>query len=191
MKIVLHGLCIAVAAGSLSLSGGAVSAQALYTVILPAGEFGSKNYTEVVTSNIAAAQAFCAEIDNDSYKVDCLAERLGEIAKEIPKDSDYAEVRQILADTSKQLSDLAKANRDPNQVRGRAVSKGEIPVSTSRPLNPVKPSSLPDVNRQARAILDNTQTLLLRSAESSESKALQYSRIADALGSSKVLLRSA
>ncbi len=191
MKIPLQYLCAAVAAGGLALSGIPVSAQAVYTVILPAGEFGSKTYTDVLTGNIAAAQAFCGELGNDSYKVDCLAERLGEIADDIPRNTDYAEVRAILKDTSDQLADLARANRDPNQVRGRAVERGATPMRTSRPLNPVTPSALPGVNRQASAILDNTRTLLLRSAESSESKALQYSRIADALGSTKVLLRSA
>ncbi|MBK0325983.1 hypothetical protein I5535_01630 [Rhodobacteraceae bacterium F11138] len=191
MKIALQGLCVAVAAGSVAFSGVPASAQAVYTVIIPGGGFGSQAFTDVVAGGIAAAQAFCGELDDDSYKVDCLAERLGQVAKDIPRDSDYAEVQQILKDTADQLADLARANRDPNGVRGRAVSKGETPVTTSRPLNPVAPEALPSVNQQASAILDNTQTLLLRSAEGSESKALQYSRIADALGSSKVLLRSA
>lgn len=162
----------------------------IYTVIIPAGEFGSANYTAVLTANIAAAQAFCASIGNESYRVDCLAERLGEVSDEIPDDSDYEEVKRILEDTSNKLEDLARANRDRTQPRGRATSTGDTPVTTSRPLTPVEPSALPEVNAQAQAILDETQTLLLRSAEGSESKALQYSRIADAIDSSKVLLRS-
>ncbi|MFD3190288.1 hypothetical protein ACFMPD_08435 [Sedimentitalea sp. HM32M-2] len=196
MKTALQGLGAATAALSLVLAAQPAAAQVpgpglVYTVILPAGEFGSKNYTEVLTGNIAAAQKFCAELDNDSYKVDCLAERLETISREIPRDSDYSEVKSILKDTSDQLADLARANRDSTLPRGRAVSQGETPVSTSRPLTPVDPAALPNVNAQARAILDNTETLLLRSAEASESKALQYSKIADAIGSSKVLLRSA
>ncbi|MBJ6372834.1 hypothetical protein [Sedimentitalea arenosa] len=195
MKITTRGVSVLAASAMISTTALPVLAQApgpgvLYTVIIPAGEFGSSNYTAVVTANIAAARAFCASIDNDSYKVDCLAERLGQVSDEIPSDSDYAEVKQILSDTSDQLAELARTNRDTAQPRGRATSTGETPVTTTRPLTPVTPSALPEVNAQAEAILDSTQTLLLRSAESSESKALQYSRIADAVGSTKVLLRS-
>ncbi len=190
MRIAFQCMSAAIAAGSLFFYTPTASAQVVYTVVLPAEGFGSDSYTGVIASSLAAVRAFCGELDDDSYKVDCLAERLGDIARNIPKGSDYAEVRQILKDTSDQLADLVRANRDPNGVRGRAVSKGENPVTTSRRLTPVDPGALADVNRQASTILDNTQTLLLRSAESTESKALQYSRIAEALGSSKVLLRS-
>ncbi len=165
----------------------------VYTVILPAGGFGSNNYTEVVTSGIAAAQQFCAELDNESYRVDCLAERLGQIADGIPRDTDYDEVRDILRDTSDQLENLARRNRDTSQVRGRASRQAtdtSPAVRTSRPLTPVAPQAQAQVNQQASAILSNTETLLLRSASGSESKSQQYSRIAAALGSSKVLLRS-
>lgn len=196
MKFTSYGLGAAIVIGAMTATGFSASAQvlapgAIFTVILPGGEFGSNNYTEVVTSNIAAAQQFCGDIENESYRVDCLAERLGEISDDIPQDSDYAEVKEILKNTSDQLADLARANRDTTQPRGRATSAGENPVTTSRPLTPVTPASQPQVNAQAQAILSNTETLLLRSAEGSESKALQYSRIADAIGSSKVLLRSA
>ncbi|MEO9782274.1 MAG: hypothetical protein ABJH07_00590 [Sedimentitalea sp.] len=166
----------------------------VYTVILPAAGFGSSNYTDVVTGSIASAQQFCAEIDNDSYTVDCLAERLGKVADEIPQGTDYDEVRNILKDTSDQLESLARQNRDPSQTRGRATraATDTTPeIRTTRPLTPVAPQSLPQVNQQASAILSNTETLLLRSAAGSESKTQQYSRIAEAIGSSKVLLRSA
>lgn len=166
----------------------------VYTVILPANGFGSTNYTDVVTGSIASAQQFCAELDNDSYKVDCLAERLGEIADDIPQGTDYDEVRNILRDTSDQLENLARQNRDPSQVRGRATrpATDTTPeIRTSRPLTPVAPQAQAQVNQQASAILSNTETLLLRSASGSESKTQQYSRIAEAIGSSKVLLRSA
>lgn len=166
----------------------------VYTVILPAGGFGSANYTKVITGGIASAQKFCAEIGNDSYKVDCLAERLGKVADDIPQGTDYDEVRNILKDTSDQLENLARQNRDPGQPRGRATrpATDTTPeLTTSRQLTPVAPQSLPQVNQQASAILSNTETLLLRSAAGSESKTQQYSRIAEAIGSSKVLLRSA
>ncbi len=160
-----------------------------YTVILPGVGFGSSNYTKILVGKIVAARKFCADLGNESYNVDCLSERLGVISDEIPKGTDYEEFRGILKDTSKQLEAVARSNRDPNQPRGRASRPGGG-ETTTRPLTPVAPASLPSANAEARAILDSTETLLLRSAAGSESKTAQYSRIADALGSTKVLLRS-
>jgi ABC-type transporter Mla subunit MlaD len=194
---VFRKIGIAATLSAAAATGLPVFAQAIpplvYKVILPATGFGSTNYTEVLTSSIAAAQQFCADLNNDSYTVDCLAERLGNISDDIPPGTDYQEVKQILQDTSDQLENLARQNRDPNQARGRATraATDTTPeLTTTRPLTPVTPQSLPQVNQQAAAILDNTETLLLRSAAGAESKAQQYSRIAEALNSSKVLLRS-
>ena len=161
----------------------------LYTVVIPAGEFGSAAYTAVVVGGLGAAYKFCAALPDDAYRVDCLAERFGEIAKSIPKGSDYAEVRSILEQTSRQVGDLARKNRDPSGQRARMKRPGSA-ETTSRPLTPVNPAATAQVNRQALAILESTQTLLLRSAEGSQSKTAQYAQIAEAIGSNKVLLRA-
>ncbi|MFT7593305.1 MAG: hypothetical protein ACI8R4_000618 [Paracoccaceae bacterium] len=162
---------------------------ALYTVILPAGEFGSAAYTGVVVGGLGAAYKFCAALPDPAYRVDCLAERFGEIAKSIPKGSDYAEVRSILEQTSRQVAELARKNRDPSGQRARLKRPGSA-ETTSRPLTPVNPAATAQVNRQALAILESTQTLLLRSAAGSQSKTVQYAQIAEAIGSNKVLLRA-
>ena len=161
----------------------------IYTVILPAGEFGSVAYTGVVVGGLAAAQKFCAEIGDAAYRVDCLAERFGVLAKSIPKNSDYAEVQAALKSASDRMADLARNNRDPNLPRGRATRPGTS-ETTSRALTPVSAAATAQVNQQALTILEETETLLLRSAEGSKSKIAQYAQIADAIGSNKVLLRS-
>ena len=163
----------------------------VYTVILPAGEFGSQAFTAAMVGSFAAAKKFCAEIGDTAYRVDCLAERFGVIAGTVPRDSDYADLQKVLKTTSDRLAALARANRDPNLPRGRATRPGAKPETTTRPLTPVAPAASAKVNQQAQAILQETQTLLLRSAESSKSKQVQYARIADAIGSNKVLLRAA
>lgn len=161
----------------------------VYTVTLPAGEFGSAAFTAVLIGNVAAAKDFCAEIAEDAYRVDCLAERFGAIANGIPDGTDYGDVQSVLNNTSKQLAELARTNRDTALPRGKATRpNGE---STTRALTPIAKASAPQVNARAVAILDETETLLLRSAQGSESKAQQYARIADAVGSTKVLIRSA
>jgi len=162
----------------------------VYTVVIPAGEFGSSAFTGVVVGGLASARKFCAELEGTAYRVDCLAERFGALAKSIPKNSDYAEVQAVLKSASDQMANLARTNRDRDLPRGRATRPGST-ETTSRPLTPVSATSAAQVNRQALAILDDTQTLLLRSAQGSKSKTAQYAQIADAIGSNKVLLRAA
>lgn len=162
----------------------------IYTVILPAGEFGSAAFTGVLVAGLASAQKFCAELSDDAYRVDCLAERYGAMAKSIPRNSDYGEVQAILQSASDRMASLARSNRDPALPRGQATRPGST-ETTSRPLTPVSAAASAQVNQQALAILSETQTLLLRSAEGSESKIAQYAQIAQAVDSNKVLLRAA
>lgn len=161
----------------------------LYTVILPAGEFGSVAYTAVVVSGLAAARKFCGALD-EAYRVDCLAERFSVLSQSIPKDSDYDEVQRVLQMASNQMASLARNNRSRELPRGRATRPGST-ETTTRPLTPVSQATSARVNQQARAILAQTETLLLRSGAGSKSKTLQYAKIANAIGSNKVLLRTA
>lgn len=162
----------------------------IYTVIIPAGEFGSAAFTSVVVGGLAEARKFCGELDDSAYRVDCLAERFGVVAGLIPKDSDYGEVQEVLKSVSDRLAALARANRDRTLPRARATRTGTS-QTTSRPLTPIASAAAQEVNQQALEILKETETLLLRSAEGSSSKIAQYAQIADAIGSNKVLLRSA
>ena len=161
----------------------------LITFVVPSGDFGSKNFTDLLVNTMGAAKAFCGKLDT-AYRVDCLAERIGKLANDIPADSDYAEVRQVLNDTAREMSALARANRDRTLPRRTASVGGSAPQRTTRPLIPVSPGALAAVNQQAAAILDRTQTLLLRSPDDEGGKKLHYARIAEALGSNKTLLRS-
>lgn len=162
---------------------------AVYTVVVPSGQFGSPAAAGAVVSGISAAKKFCSDLGDSSFRVDCLAERLALVADTIPKDSDYAEVSAVLKDTASQLEGLAKSNRDPQRGRAHATRSG-TDERTSRPLTPVAPAAAATVNQQAIAILENTETVLLRSAESSAEKRNQYAQIAQAVGSNKVLLRA-
>lgn len=162
---------------------------AVYTVVVPSAQFGSQAFAQVVTSGILAAQRFCRDLGDSAYRVDCLAERLSVVAEEIPQDSDYAEVSEVLKTTSDQLADLARQNRDRTRARAPAV-RTTTQERTTRPLTPVAPDVAAAVNQQAIAILEETQTTLLRSAENSSEKRNQYAKIAEAIDSNKVLLRA-
>jgi hypothetical protein len=147
----------------------------------------------------AAAQAledatvFCAAVPAE-YAVDCLAERLEAVARTLPTSGPLAETRQVLSDTSSKLASLARSNADPAKPRQTfAAPSMPRPVATTRPLTPVAPAAQAEVNAAAVAILDQAETLLLRSSatEVASAAAPEIERIAAAIGSNKVLLRSA
>ena len=167
---------------------------ALYTVVVPSSEFGSPAYLTHVLQGLTAARAFCGAIGDDTLNVDCLSERLAEIGAQVPDGTDYVEVRSVLNDTAGKLQDLARANRDSGRGRITVSQPGPEPgtvlAETTRPLVPVKPAAVAAVNAQAVAILEEAETVLLRSAGTEGQKRTQYTRIADALDSNKVLLRS-
>ena len=163
---------------------------ALYTVVVPSGEFGSPSFVEHLASSLASARAFCGELDNSAYQVDCLAERFSFVSDSIPEGSDYDEVRKLLNTASQDMAKLAQNNRDRDLPRGRASRVGGAEERTTRPLTAVSAEAQEVVNQQAISILEEVQTQLLRSASGSQSRSAQYAQIVQALDSSKVLLRS-
>ncbi|MEX0280644.1 MAG: hypothetical protein AB3N13_05565 [Arenibacterium sp.] len=161
-------------------------AGALITLVVPAGQFGSDQFTDLLVNSMGAAKGFCGALDK-SYRVDCLAERIDQLAEGIPDDSDYAEVRELLEQTSRDMESLVRSNRDAGKPRQRASTGSQ---ATSRPLSPVNEAALANVNERATAILERTETLLLRTPDDDSGKKLHYTRIAEAIGSNKTLLRS-
>lgn len=162
---------------------------AVYQVIIPQGEFGSQQFTDYLVGGLSSARAFCGQLDA-AYRVDCLSERIANMANDIPADTDYDEVRSVLNSASAKLNTLVRQNRDAGRPRQSARSGGETPQATTRPLAPIQAAAQATVNAQALAILEESETILLRSPADQTGKRLQYARIADALGSNKALLRS-
>lgn len=161
----------------------------LVTLVMPAGDFGSNKFTDLIVNTLGAAQQFCGAVDQ-AYRVDCLAERIGKMAKDIPSGTDYAEVKEILDAASRDMSSLVRANRDTGRPRQNVSTAGAGAQSTTRPLTPIRQTSLAQVSADAAAILDRTETILLRSPDDEGGKKLHYARIAEAIGSNKTLLRS-
>lgn len=180
----------AVSAAFVIAGGQAVQAQGLtYTVVVPSGQFGSANYLGELLGSLASVRALCGNVSDGSYRVDCLAERLDAVAGEIPEGTDYDEVRAVIDDTAGKLAALAQENRDLGKGRIRVSTTGEDAVATARPLVAVDAARAAEVNAAAEAILEEARTILLRSAGSRERRT-QYARVAQALDSSKVILRS-
>ncbi|WP_291729484.1 hypothetical protein [Leisingera sp. F5] len=161
-----------------------------YTVVVPAGEFGSAAFLTELLGTLSAAKAFCRATGDSALQVDCLSERLEAAADGIPQGTDYDEVRDVLQDTSVRLKRLARQNSDPGRSRVSVTSSANPAERTTRPLTPVRPSAQAAVNREAARIFEDAGTVLLRSAESAQERQAQYAQIAAAIDSNKVLLRS-
>jgi len=145
--------------------------------------------TASVVTSIEATSAFCSAIAG-AYTVDCLSERLGDLAEELEGQEGFEDAQAILEDTSRKLNQIARQNRSTTEGPARFSSQGQTPVTTTRRLVPVDEASRQEAASQALAVIAEAETLLLRSAEESGERAVQYQRIASALGSNKVLLRS-
>ena len=187
------GACASVIS-ALGWASGPVVAQGaapvFYTVILPAGEFGSSIFLRELLAGLSAAQVFCSKLQDKAFMVDCLADRMDRVARDIPEGTQYDEVRAVLRQTSRELSQLAVAHKDPARNRARVAVPNAAGQRSSRALVPVTSQMQTQVNAAAAAILEEAATVLLRSAEAAPQRSGQYTQIAKALASNKLLLRS-
>ncbi len=142
--------------------------------------------TDQIARRLQAAVSLCSGV-GAAYRVDCLADQLASTARAMPDSGDYAAAKTAIGDAAKKLHALARENADAGTPRITATM-GD--VRTSRPIIPVAPEAQADVNAQADAILSEAATVLLRSADSAPQLQDDYTQIATAVGSTKVLLRS-
>ena len=146
--------------------------------------------TNAITSRIGQSSRLCIQTAS-GYYVDCLGERLGALAAELPKSGEYAEARKIIHRASKKLRRLAKVNRDTTKPRIRIKFTDSKSSKTTKTIRATAPELNRLVRNEAEAILLEAQTLLLRSVNSSQKRKTHYQQISAALGSeTKVLLRS-
>lgn len=146
--------------------------------------------TDAIAKSLEQITNFCSGIDGNAYRVDCLSDQLATIARQMPRTGDYAEARKALEKAAGELNQLARDNASPSLPKGVAHSAKDPKIRSSRPLVPVTATAQADVNKRAIEILDETQTILLRSAQNSEQRRAHYEQISAAVGSNKVLLRS-
>ncbi len=172
-------------------ASGVASATGSGTAAAAKSGAASQAATAAIVDGLQAATVFCGSLSQVEYRVDCLSERLASVAAAMPASGDYAEARAAIETAALKLAALAARNADPVLPRGRARSGGAGGVTTSRPLTPVATASLPAVNAEATAIVEEAATVLLRSSDASAARQLAYRQISVAVGSAKVLLRSA
>lgn len=155
------------------------------------GRFLRDGDTFLIVKELGNATSFCGSLD-DAYSVDCLANQYEQIAKTLPNRGDYVPIKKQLISAAEELAALARENQDPVLPVIRPKSKSKSPKGkTTRALVPVRKARIAAVKKAAVKVLEETQTILLRSAENSRRRKISYTKISAAIGSNKVLLRSA
>ncbi|RUS59706.1 hypothetical protein EGN72_13490 [Pseudorhodobacter sp. E13] len=154
--------------------------------------------TNLILANLQGTANFCDsnyplkdKLEFQKYRIDCLRWELHRIAQGIPSSGDYADMRDAISAASGELAAIVAQNADPAPPVahvGRSRSNKARP--SARRLKAIAPARQARANAQAEAVLDKLSTRLLRSASSSASKRVHYERAAQAINSTKVLLRS-
>jgi hypothetical protein len=113
------------------------------------------------------------------YRYDCYRWVYKRAANQLDGNGAYSEAEDALRRVERRLEAVVAQNRDTSQpARRRAFET----------YTPVKPASIPRVKREAVRAMAEAETTLLRSPANKQE---HYARIAEAVNSNKVLLRSA
>ncbi len=157
-------------------------------VSVQAAEIASEPELKIAIKILRDGGDSCRSV-GDAYVVDCIAKHLRAAANSMPAGRAFGETRTTLNQAALELEQLVTENSDPEQPRIR-VSMATPLRDTTPPLRATRPETAVNVKAQALAVLDEAETVLLRSADASRGRATHFQRIADAIDSNKVLLRS-
>ncbi|WP_158091052.1 hypothetical protein [Marivita geojedonensis] len=147
--------------------------------------------TDAIVERLEQMERICKRVP-DEYIVACFAAAYRELANDIRSSGGDEEVQKALLDAARKLDALVAGNLDTEKpaVRAHLTSPSGQRLRSTPPLRPVRPNTVENVKQQAANVLEEVETVLLRSASDDSSRALSYQRIAAAVGSHKVLLRS-
>jgi hypothetical protein len=162
--------------------------------IPPPGSSEEPDTNDSIVDGLEAATKYCELLLPKAYVIDCLSERLGALAKQLQGQKEFAEVQAILETTSKKLNRIAVENRSTTLPSANFSTPGAKPgapkIPTTRRLIPVDDAKIEEALAEALVVIEEAETLLLRSAGDPSNRTIEFQRIAAALGSNKVLLRS-
>jgi len=116
----------------------------------------------------------------EAYRFDCIRKTYDFAARKIKGGIDYQPAYEALRQVEKRVEAAVKANADPTAKRLR---KGLVRYSA------VKPAAIPAVKRETIRAMEEATTVLLRSPAPHQKP--HFQKIAAAIDSNKVLLRSA
>lgn len=143
-----------------------------------------------ISERFAQASTFCASLPQKEYIVDCFAYEYWEIAGELSDDGAEGEVKQVIETAARKLDTVVRRNRTTALPPARARRGGSAPKVTNRPLQPVAPAALPQAAAQAADVIQEAQTVLLRSSENSDRRRAQFQKAVASMETGTILLRS-
>lgn len=159
--------------------------------IAVAGAAASDAATAAVVAGLDQAFGFCSAIVAREYIVDCLGAELRRLSDALPESGDYAPVQDALYEAWRGLDAIVEANPSPDRPPAVARSTGPGGRTSTRPLRPVATPAVETALAQAVAVIEEAETVLLRSTGSgSASRDLALTSVAASLDGGTVLLRS-
>lgn len=142
--------------------------------------------TQAIADSVGDAFDACRSL-NAGYQIDCMGQQLRLAAEEVASTGAYAPVNRALLDASRKLADIARNQRDSAQPRVSVQHRNQTGIRT---YSAVRGASLAQSRAAAARVLDEVQTVLLRSAATAGNRRSHFQTIAASMDSGKVLLRS-
>ena len=149
----------------------------------------SRIMTQKIVKDLYAIRNECSNYDA-VYRIDCLRRGIDMIVASLPRNSEYDDVSRILNSASRKLGRIVSRNADPGVPKLEPSPRANPRFKRRRSYTAIKRSAVPKAMEQARAVIDEAATKLLRSTENSERRYAHYQDISVAVNSTKTLLRS-
>lgn len=137
----------------------------------------SSTTTRAVTRTIKREINYCRRLDT-VYRYDCYRQAYIVASRHMNGNPAYAEAQKALDGVVASLDGIVKRNADP------AAPRAQRNLQT---FTPIKPAAAPQAKKEFVKALDEAETILLRSADKGN---VHFARIAEAVNSNKVLMRS-
>lgn len=160
-------------------AGGIILEQSRNSAEAPFEVAFSEGTTAQIVRRLNDAENECGQLPAE-YRADCLQQGLRSAAGPTVNKPDYTTAATQLNSASRSIANLVTQNADP---AAQPLRKG------GKTFRAVKKSAVANVNAKAAAIVAETETKLIRSAGSGL-RHTHYARIAQAVGSTKRILRS-
>lgn len=133
--------------------------------------------TRALTRTLRRDIANCLKL-SPVYRYDCYRKTYMLASRHLNGRPAYAEAQAALDGVAASLERIVKRNADPSAPQARRNFQS---------FTPIRPAALAQAKRDFTRALDEAETVLLRSAEQGN---VHFARIAEAVNSNKVLLRS-
>lgn len=145
-------------------------------------EFGTglnRNTTNEVIRILDAGITRCKRREKKIYRWDCYRLTYRTARRFLSGKHSYSEALAAIQHVETVIAAAVAEHRDPAKPKRRRLTQSFVPI---------KPEAIPAVRARATQAMEEAQTMLLRAPPHTQSN---YVRIAEAINSNKVLLRSA